>query len=200
MASCGRERSGDSRGVAASVGSVAAAALSSACCWLPLLLLVMGVSSAGVSSAFERWRPVFLAVAAVLLAVGFWSVYFRGSCAGGSCGRRIGVARQVLLWASAAVVAGMAAFPWYVGAVTRAFLGVEPSGAGISHVYRIEGMTCEACAASLEADLASVEGVTGVRVDYGAGTAEVWAEGEDPSGRVSRVVEGHGFRVGGRSR
>ena len=52
-------------------GSVVAAVLSSACCWLPLLLLAFGASAAGVSAFFERWRPAFLVVAIGLLGAGF---------------------------------------------------------------------------------------------------------------------------------
>ena len=58
-------------------GSVLAALIASACCWLPLLLVTFGVSAAGVSAQFESVRPYFLALTAVLLGAGFYFSYFR---------------------------------------------------------------------------------------------------------------------------
>lgn len=67
-------------------GSVLAAAAASACCWVPLLFLAFGASAAGVSAAFERLRPLFLGVAGVSLAVGFYMSYFRKTrCEGEAC-------------------------------------------------------------------------------------------------------------------
>ena len=61
----------------AATGSVLAAMASSACCWLPLVLMGVGLSAAGVGTFFERYRPYFLVVAVVLLGVWFYFNYFR---------------------------------------------------------------------------------------------------------------------------
>jgi len=50
---------------------VLAALNASACCWLPLLLVTVGVSTAGVSAQFETVRPYSFALTAVLLGAGF---------------------------------------------------------------------------------------------------------------------------------
>ena len=47
------------------IGSVASALAASACCWLPLVLVAFGASTAGLSAAFERVRPWFLGATAV---------------------------------------------------------------------------------------------------------------------------------------
>src|SRR5262249_32687448 len=44
----------------AALGSIGSAIVASACCWLPLLALALGLSAAGASAAFEASRPVFL--------------------------------------------------------------------------------------------------------------------------------------------
>lgn len=55
--------------------AVVAAIASSACCWLPLSLLALGISGGAVAAAFQKWRPVFLPVAFLLLGAAFWVTY-----------------------------------------------------------------------------------------------------------------------------
>jgi hypothetical protein len=57
--------------------AVLSAILSSACCWLPLLLLAFGLPAAGVAGYFEAVRSCFLVAAAALLAAGFYFAYLR---------------------------------------------------------------------------------------------------------------------------
>jgi hypothetical protein len=72
-------------GILTSGGAVITAILSSACCWLPLLLIAFGASAAGVAGFFDAYRPHLLASTAILMAVGFYLVYFRKEeCAPGS--------------------------------------------------------------------------------------------------------------------
>lgn len=96
------------------VGGVAGAVLASSCCILPLVFVAMGVSGAWIGSlaALEPYKPYTLAATAVLLAGGFWHVYFRPqkACADGSYCARPAAGRNVKtsLW-FAAVVALLAA-------------------------------------------------------------------------------------------
>ncbi len=55
--------------------SVIAAIASSACCWLPLSLLVLGISGGTIAATFEQWRPVFLPLAFLLLGIAFYLTY-----------------------------------------------------------------------------------------------------------------------------
>ncbi|MFQ5495879.1 MAG: mercuric transporter MerT family protein, partial [Phycisphaerae bacterium] len=103
-------------------GSVVAAALSSACCWLPLLLVAFGVSAVGMASFFEAYRPYLLVVAIGLLGAGFYRVYFRKErCAPGSAcpapNRKLRILNQAMLWSAAVLVGAFALFPSYVGAL-----------------------------------------------------------------------------------
>jgi copper chaperone CopZ len=76
-----------------------------------------------------------------------------------------------MLWVSAVIVIGFAAFPKYVGA----FIGDNSASAVASGsdtvAFRIEGMTCEACAVHMKESLSSVSGVNGARVSYADGLA-----------------------------
>jgi copper chaperone CopZ len=187
-------------------GSVAAAILSSACCWLPLLLLAFGASAAGVSGFFERWRPVFLIVAAALLGAGFYVVCFRkASCADGACEaapRSRRVFSQVMLWVAAALVGAFALFPKYAGTVAgmvHGSRGADESSAGVSsaalHRFAVEGMTCEACATTLQADLEKIEGIASARVDFSTKTAEVRSDAAGVDALVRAAAERHGYRA-----
>jgi len=51
------------------IGVVTGALLASACCWLPLLLVTLGLGSFGLGAFFESARPWFLGLTAALLVV-----------------------------------------------------------------------------------------------------------------------------------
>lgn len=191
-----------SRGLLAAGGSLLAATVASACCWLPLLLLAVGVSSAGVASAFESARPWLLGVASILLAAAFYLVYFRGRrCAPGESCATSAVAprrsQRAMLWMSALLVAVMALFPNWIGV----FLRSEEAGpvvAGQETVrVEIEGMHCEACTTAVTKELAKVEGVVGVHVDYEEARAAVAFKPPmrpEPT-ELIRAVERAGYRA-----
>lgn len=205
----GQALSRDRPGLLASGGSVLAAALSSACCWLPLLLLAFGASAAGVSAFFERWRPVLATVAIVMLGIGFYLVYFRrAKCADHACGTaacapRSGKGRaltQVMLWFAAVLVAAFVLFPWYAGVVARAVYGKSTTtftGASDASLvvqrYNVEGMTCEACAVTLQADLLKIDGVVGATVDYATKSARVETTDPDIQNEVLATAKRHGY-------
>jgi mercuric ion transport protein len=86
-------------------GGIIGAILASSCCIAPLLLVTLGVSGAWIGSltALEPNKPHLLTATALLLAGGFWHVYFRGrkECADGSyCARPAsGTITKAVLWA-----------------------------------------------------------------------------------------------------
>lgn len=93
------------------VGGIFGAALASSCCVLPLVLVSFGLSGAWIGrlTAFEPYKPIFIAVTALFLAAGFRHVYFRkpAPCAEGSyCARpSSGVITKAALWIATIVVA-----------------------------------------------------------------------------------------------
>ncbi|MBL8544837.1 MAG: mercury transporter MerT [Hyphomonadaceae bacterium] len=100
-------------------GGVAGAILASSCCVLPLVLVTLGVSGAWIGNftALEPYKPVFIAVAAIFIGLGFWQVYFRprAECEDGSyCARpQSALITQIALWLAAALVALAATIDWW---------------------------------------------------------------------------------------
>jgi len=73
-------------------GGILGAVVASACCVVPLVLVTLGIGGAWVGNlaALEPYKPYFLGVTVLLLAAGFWHVYFKPkpACTDGSyCGR-----------------------------------------------------------------------------------------------------------------
>ncbi len=185
-------------------GALVSAVLSSACCWLPLVLLAFGASAAGVAGFFERYRPIFLGVAVVLLAAGFYLVYLRKpACGPGEAcsvpNRRLTRINRAMLWIATVFVAAFALFPSYVGAL----LGTPRGDAALTNAphdleFVVEGMTCEACAATLRSKLAGLSGVSAAEVLYASGRARLGFE--SPQTRptdeaIAEAVSAAGYRA-----
>src|SRR5262245_17199743 len=49
--------------------------MASSCCWLPVLLLAVGVSGAGIATALVLYRPIFMVVTFAFLAMAFYFTY-----------------------------------------------------------------------------------------------------------------------------
>lgn len=168
-------------GMLAAGGSVLSALGASACCWIPLLLIAFGASAGGVSAWFEGYRWLFLGVSAVLLATGFYFVYFRRSrCAPESTcaapGRGARRFSRITLWVATVVVIATAAFPRYAGSLmpkSPAAQAGGPIGERTTVSLAIDGMTCEACGVILRNTLVNVAGVLDASVSYSDGTAAI---------------------------
>ena len=187
-------------------GSVGSAALASACCWGPLVLLGVGASAAGVSTAFERTRPLFLALAAVFLSTGFYLNYFskRRAVACSTCAAprpRLRRFNRAMLWVSTVVVLSVALFPnWFPLLLNRGATAATASKSLVDAPtveLRIDGMTCEGCAAFIEHTLVQLPGVRSASVVYADRRALVAL---DPDSRLSNedlisAVEKLGYKA-----
>ena len=196
--------------------AVGSAILSSACCWLPLLLLAFGLSAGGVAGFFESARPIFLVIAAIFLSAGFYFTYFRKvACKpGDACAvpkPKFQRFNRVMLWVATVFVIAFALFPYYSPALMRAFVGTATANLGASgplnqatqqttRIYHIDGMTCSACAAGLEIQLAKLPGVTEAHVRFDDSTATIRSAPDEPQDEVVRAtVEHSGFKIAERS-
>ncbi|MGH8934724.1 MAG: mercuric transporter MerT family protein [Acidimicrobiia bacterium] len=117
-------------GSLATLGAVGAAVLASLCCIGPLVFVVLGVG-AGLASTFEPLRPIFTALTAVFLGVGFYVVYGRrpstktfrgvdGAPDGPQCGSgdacNVSHPRKrerILLWAATGIALVLWTFPYW---------------------------------------------------------------------------------------
>lgn len=154
-------------------GAVVAAILASACCWLPLTLIGLGGSAVGVAGFFEAYRGWFLGAAGLLLALGFYLVYFRRPrCAPGEAcevrKRRLQRANRILLWFATLLVLAFATFPNYLGVLfdVGGSHALVATPGGVTRIYAIEGMTCEGCSGLVRNALIKLPGVTAVEVLY----------------------------------
>ena len=97
-----------------SVGGVFAAAGSALCCAGPVVAVSLGVSGAGLS-AFEPFRPLFLAATAAFLVLGFWLLdrEEKAACEPGKPCADPAVRRRmkVILWVATGVAVALATFP-----------------------------------------------------------------------------------------
>lgn len=190
----------------AKVGAVISAIMASACCWLPLVLLAVGASGAGIAAAMEAYRPLFTVVTFGFLATAFYFAYrprkamrdtAHACCASAPtddaeaatacCARSpkrhfsLMAANKLMLWGATALAVAFLLIPSYIGFLFGA--GGAPAGNGEVNwsvltnraVFRIDGMTCEGCAATVAQVIRRVAGVAAVEVSYEKGEAIVGA-------------------------
>jgi copper chaperone CopZ len=164
-------------------GSVTAAVAASLCCILPILTAATGVGILAAGARFESWRPYLLGVTGLLLGTGLFLAYrdYKKACAPGS----LCATKPMSRWNLAALgmltvlVAGLAAFPYYSGAVARVVLrqpdrAYSAGSVGLPTVmFRIPDMDCPACAVSLEATLRKLPGVADAKLDVDSRKAVV---------------------------
>lgn len=173
------------------------AGLASVCCLGPLLLTALGVGGLGLAAGLSQYRPVFLALTAVVLAGGFYRAYNKRAvaCADGSCEVRSGSrTMKTALWAVTALAAALATFPsWSARVLAR---GPVPAAEGAPALtLKVSGMHCAACATAIEESVEKVPGVRAARVDFEGGTAEVHAGPGVEAGAVLEAVEAAGYKA-----
>lgn len=190
----------------ATAGTLISAIMASSCCWLPLVLLAVGVSGAGIASTLEAYRPYFMVVTFGFLGAAFYFTYRpkKGAawssgdccvpepaahdccstesatatdCCAPKAGRRFSMMtlNKAMLWGVTVLAVAFLFFPSYVGA----FLGGD--GKTMTEdmnraVIKLDGMTCEACAANVINAVRDVSGVLAVEVDYAKSEAIVGTE------------------------
>ncbi|MBI4280592.1 mercury transporter MerT [Candidatus Uhrbacteria bacterium] len=76
------------------------------CCALPLLLLGLGVGSAGLATALAPFRPYMIGITVLLLGIAFYTVYgCKQTCEGeGVCDVKSIRRTKILLWAATGLV------------------------------------------------------------------------------------------------
>ncbi len=182
-----RTIAGDRANLWASGGSLLSAMVASACCWLPLALVVFGISAGGLSAFFDRFRLLFLMIAVVLLSVGFYLNYFRKErCEPETeCARPNGTLKRfsrAVLWLAVVGTVAFGLLPNYSG---RLFGGGSTAVAADSDkesqvVLQVDGMTCAGCASTVKASLVGIPGVIAAAVDVAQSRAVVTVDPKHP--------------------
>lgn len=202
-------------GLVSAGGALAAAVLSSACCWLPLALISVGASAAGVGGFFEAYRVPFLVAAAGLLGAGFYYVYMREpKCAPGEAcavpNPRLQKFNRITLWVATAFIVAFAAFPQYVGVLLAepeedyaSAPSSDPPPAGaqgpaplqLERTYSLAGMTCEGCSIHAKKAFEGVSGVGSATIDYSTKSATLVLNSEVPDGAFEKPLAEYGYRI-----
>jgi len=188
-------------------GSVVAATAASVCCIGPLVAVLLGTGSLAAASGLQRWRPVFLGVTFVMLAVAWYLTYRKPKaevCEDGvSCaGKPAAKGSKAILWIATILAIGLAALPLYAGAVARLVhpdgpAPVRSAGANVASLrVRIPSMDCAACAVNIERTLAKKEGIESARVTFKTKEAVVEYDAAriSPDGIVAAIDE-TGFKA-----
>lgn len=217
----------DRAGNLAQAGALASAVVASACCWLPLLLIAGGVSGGALSATFEAWRPVFLPVTFVLLGFAFYFTYrkpdavaaasagsessadrccavleqgTREACCPPESARGVTLRKvnKVMLWVVTALVLAFAFFPNYAGFLLGGGEALAARNDLDRIVVKIDGMTCEACAAAIGKALRKVPGVVAVEVSYRRGEAVIGVakDSKPPREAILAAIAGAGSYQG----
>ncbi len=191
------------------LGTVLSAVMASACCWLPLVLLAVGASGAGIAGALESYRPLFIVLTFGFLAAAFYFTHrprktasASEDCCAAPTGRRrfnMMTLNKVMLWAVTVLAVAFLFFPQYM----KFFLGGGEADAPAANnplvrttTFSVEGMTCEGCAALVEKAVKEVPGVLSVKADYDNKRMVVTSQAGDtaPVDAVHQALEKAGYR------
>ena len=128
--------------------------MASSCCWLPPILIVMGVSSAGMIQALETYRPLFMVVTFGFLGTAFYFTYrpHRAVAAGTDCCAPVSVAgkrrfnmmvlNKLMLWGVTVMAVVFLFFPGLVAEMFAPDSGEFTADMQLTH-FTVEGMVCE---------------------------------------------------------
>ncbi len=180
-------------GFIASAGSILSAAASSACCWLPAVLIGTGMSAAGLTLFLGKYHLIFIGVAVIFLAAGFYLEYRRRPSCESDTSCAVGISKmarfnRITLWVSTAVVIAFAFFPTHIGALI--------SGTGWA------GTSAPACSVESAEGCAPAEGcASDAAAACGSGNAGGASAGAGccapASGTQKTTTEQAGFTQGG---
>jgi len=180
----------------AKIGTIISAIVASSCCWLPLVLLAVGVSGAGIASTLEAYRSFFIVFTFGFLGAAFYFTYRPGKgattgrhecceteptsaedcCVPTTKGRFNTMAmNKVVLWGVTVMAVAVLFFPSYVGVL----LGGD--GTAVNEkmnrvIVNVEGRTCEGCSAIVAKAVRTAPGVLAVKVNYEKGEAVIGTE------------------------
>lgn len=183
-----------------------AALAASLCCITPLLAVVGGLG--GAASSFAWLEPYRLYLVALTVAVlGFaWYRQWRPAPAADCCAvpaKRSVMQSTGFLAAVTVLAALLLAFPYYGAALyptakastaVAAATGTAPIWQ--TRTYRIQGMTCEACARHVESAVQQVPGVQNVAVSYGQANAQVRFDAAQAlPAQVESAINSTGYHV-----
>ena len=184
------------------VAAVVSAAAASLCCIGPAIFLALGLGGSGAFAVFEQYRPLLMGATALILGAAFYFTYRKQevACEDGTCKMGSGSPKaKAALWSITVLAAAFMTAPYWLAALNRR--GEPPAVALAAGSYQtvhlgVKGMTCNACAVSIEKALRKVPGVKAAVVDFDKNEAQVTvaAKGFDTLALV-KAVESTGYKA-----
>lgn len=176
------------------VGALTAAIAASACCLLPAVLAMVGVSGAGFAAKFAPYRIHFLVATAVALAAGFWFAYRPQKDACGCDAPKSRKTARIGLWITTVLTIALAAYPMLGNG--KAAAGSVEAEAKATLQLDVIGMDCKECTSTIANAIKKVPGVVSATVDFESGNAIVRYDGrEGMADAAIKAVEKAGYRA-----
>lgn len=181
------------RGVALPmIGAVTAAIAASACCLIPAVLAIIGVSGAGLGASLAPYRVYFLIATALALTTGFCFAYRRRPDACGCEAPMSRRAARVGLWITTLISVALVGYPLFGSGY--ATVGGSDVEAKATLRLKVTGMDCAECTSTIANRIKQVPGVVSASVDFESGIAIVRYDGRDGMDRAAiDAVENAGF-------
>jgi copper chaperone CopZ len=178
------------------LSTILTAFAASLCCILPLAVAALGAGSAALGTWLAPWRPVFLVATVVLLGFAFYREYRSGaSCADSGEGCRPAASRRrLMLWVVTALILTLVTFPYYGGAIAAGQGANDEQVA--KAVFRVQGMSCSGCEATMEIALKKLDGVESVKASYDEGRAEIsYRPSQVGVQKIQQAIEQLGYKA-----
>lgn len=177
--------------------ALASAGLASVCCIGPLVLTGLGLGSLGLAAGLTQYRPLFLALGGLGLAVSFYRTYRKrpAVCADGTCAARSGSrTMKAALWVMTAIAVAVATFPDWSACVLSGGPAAVPAGAQTIGL-KVSGMDCAACTAAITKSVERIPGVYSASVDFDRQEAAVVTDGKVDLQAVLKAVAAAGYQA-----
>ncbi len=184
-----------------------AALASSACCILPAVAFVAGISGfASIFSWLEPIRPYLAGIAIISLSFAWFSRIrqIRKEKQGNGCEycepaktpffKSTGFLATITVFALL-----MIAFPYYSGALFNDKKtdceGLQAKGEN-TRVYQVKGMTCQSCERHIESSLKPLKAIESAKASYQKGAVRIqYEEKEVPRSKVQTALEKAGYSL-----
>lgn len=195
------------------IGAIASLILATACCWIPLLLIIAGIGSVSLASTLAAYRPVFYSLAFAALGLAFYLTYRKPKETAEACcnveegqppslQERVRRFNKIILWP----LTGLVILSLFVPRWTDAYLTrkqdqnemtvTAPASTRVDFI--VTNMDCAACAAGVEAALKAMPGVIDARVKYPEGDGYIVLQskpGPDFRQTLTEKIQSMGYGV-----
>ncbi len=134
------------------VGGLIASLAASACCLGPIILVTLGISSAGIVNSSETFRPLFIMVAISFLMAAFYLTYWKklpDECETQCSNLKTHKRKKLALWISTFLILVSITFP-ELSAIATKSQKLESMGDFVEKSFYVKGMTCAGCIVSVE--------------------------------------------------